>query len=151
MAGAPQQITPTVSPGYAAVLWSLTVLFAIRVAGQATQRWWPQSSLPPFGAFQGSGLPYPLLLFAQVIILALMVRATRHVAAGTYKPSVRKIRFLSWFGGVYMAGSVLRIMVGYAVPTAPPWFSTWIPAFLHLVLAGFVITLAVAGRKLLRD
>jgi hypothetical protein len=42
-----------------------------------------------------------------------------------------------------MLGSVLRIGVGLLVPAAPPWFSTWIPATLHLVLAGYVLTLAL--------
>ena len=47
-----------------------------------------------------------------------------------------------------MAGSLLRIAVGIAVPAAPAWFSTWIPALFHLVLAGYVLTLATCrGRS----
>lgn len=129
-----------------ALLWSLTILFTIRVLGQAVQRWWPQSFLPSFNAFQGSGLPYPLLLFAQLIILALMVRANLRVGAGTLSPSQGQLKFLTAFGILYMAGSVLRVVVGLAVRAAPHWFTTWIPAFLHLVLAAFVITLALYAR-----
>ena len=46
-------------------LWSvvavaaLSAAFLVRVAGQAVQRWFPQGFLPPFEAWQGSGIPYP--------------------------------------------------------------------------------------------
>lgn len=49
---------------------------------------------------------------------------------------------LAWIGGVYMLGSLLRIVVGLVLPTAPAWFSTWIPALFHVVLAGFMLTLS---------
>jgi hypothetical protein len=135
------------SPTHAALLWTLTLLFASRVLGQAIQRWWPQSFLPPFGTFQGSELEYPVLLSAQVVILALMVWATRRIGAGTLSASHAQLRFLTRFGGLYMAGSVLRIVIGLAVPVAPHWFRAWIPAFFHLVLAGFVITVALYARQ----
>jgi hypothetical protein len=84
------------------LLWFLTFLFALRVAGQAIQRWAPQSFLPPFDAFQGSNLPYFVLLGSQIVTLGAMRSAT--------------------------CG-------------APAWFSTWIPAAFHLVLAGYVLAL----------
>jgi hypothetical protein len=142
---------PTGAPTHAALLWALTLLFAARVLGQAIQHWWPQTYLPAFGAFQGSGLEYPVLLSAQVIILALMVWAASRVGAGTLSPSRVQLRFLTGFGGLYMAGSVLRIVIGLAVPVAPYWFKAWIPAFFHLVLAGFVITVASYARQHLAD
>ena len=135
----------------AALLWSLTALFALRVLGQAMQRWWPQSFLPPFDAFQGSGLGYPLLLSAQLIILVLMVRAALRVGAGTFGPSPRQRRILMGFGALYMAGSVLRIAIGLAWPTAAHWFTAWIPACFHLVLAAFVIVLALHARRCVPD
>ena len=76
-----------------ALLGLLTLLFAARVLGQALQRWWPQSFMPPFDAFQGSGLPYPVLLFAQLIILALMMRAALRVGVGALSPSPGQLRF----------------------------------------------------------
>jgi hypothetical protein len=51
-------------------------------------------------------------------------------------------RVLLWIGGIYMVGSLLRIAVGLAVPGASAWFSTWIPALFHVVLAGYVLALA---------
>lgn len=130
-----------------ALLWSLTLLFTLRVAGQAVQRWWPQPSLPPFDAFQGSGLPYLFLLSAQLIILVLMVRAALRVGAGTLSPSQGQLRFLLGFGAIYLAGSVLRIVIGVVAPAVSHWFTAWIPAFFHLVLAAFVITLALHARS----
>jgi hypothetical protein len=123
-----------------------TGLFALRVAGQAVQFWMPQSFLPASAAFQGSDLSYPILLLAQLLILALMLRTCLRIGRGKSVPDRRVGRGLAWFGGIYMAGSmagsVARIAVGIAVPSAPAWFSTWIPAFFHLVLAGFVLTAA---------
>jgi hypothetical protein len=117
-----------------AALWLLTFLFALRVAGQAIQRWAPQAWLPPFDAFQGSELPYGVLLGSQLVILAAMARFAVRV------PRPRRV-FL-WTGGIYMAGALARIAIGILVPAAPAWFSAWIPAFFHVVLAAYLLTLA---------
>jgi len=127
---------------YAAVLWLLTSLFTVRVLGQAVQHWAPQPFLPPFSQFQGSSLPYGLLLSVQLVILALMGFVSWRVQTGKFVPSLRAGMVLEWLGGIYMAGSLTRIAVGLAVPAAPDWFRTWIPAIFHIVLAGFVLTLA---------
>lgn len=121
------------------LLWFLTFLFALRVAGQAMQRWAPQSFLPPFDAFQGSDLPYPILLGSQIVILGVMAFCNLR------PPSAR--RALTWLGSFYMAGSLARIVVGLAVPGAPAWFSTWIPAVFHVVLAAYVLALAGFHRR----
>jgi len=120
----------------------LTGLFGLRVAGQAVQFWMPQSFLPTFDLFQGSNLRYSTLLLIQLLILGLMLRTCLRVGGGISVPDRRLGRGLAWFGGIYMAGSVARIAVGIAMPSAPAWFSAWIPAFFHLVLAGFVLTAA---------
>jgi hypothetical protein len=134
----------------AALLWALSFLFALRVLGQAVQRWAPQPLLPAFDEFQGSSLPYWLLLSAQILILAAMTLISWRVQAGMLAPSARAASVLAWAGGIYMAGSLVRIAVGLAVPAAPDWFRTWIPAIFHVVLAGFVLTLAVYHRRGLR-
>lgn len=133
---------------YSALLWLLTGLFAMRVAGQAIQRWLPQPFLPSFHAFQGSSLPYWGLLSAQLLILGVMMRIAWRIQAGRLAPSRRAGTVLSWIGGVYMAGALGRIVVGLVVPGAPAWFSTWIPAVFHVVLAGFVLTLALYHHRL---
>ena len=124
------------------VMTIATLLFAGRVAGQAIQTWAPQPWLPPLERWQGSSLDYSVLLGTQLLMLAAMawasVRAWREVLV--VRPTLGRV--LLWLGAIYMAGSIARIAVGLAVPGAPPWFSTWIPAIFHLVLAGFVLALA---------
>jgi hypothetical protein len=112
----------------------LTLLFSLRAAGQAIQHWAPQPYLPPFDAFQGSNLPYPVLLGSQIVILGAMAFCNLR------PPKARRALF--WFGSFYMVGSLARIAVGLAVPGAPAWFTAWIPAAFHLVLAGYVLTLS---------
>jgi hypothetical protein len=131
---------------YATALWLLACLFSLRVAGQAIQGWAPQPFLPHFDSFQGSGLPYWLLLPAQIVILGVMVLTCWRISVGLSAPNPRLGRALFYAGAVYMVGSLGRIAVGWAVPEAAPWFRTWIPAFFHVVLASYV--LAVAGYHL---
>jgi hypothetical protein len=120
----------------------LTGLFALRVTAQAVQFCMPQSFLPGFDQFQGSSLAYSTLLLSQLLILALMLRTCLRVGVGLSVPQRSLGRGLAWFGGLYMAGSIARIVVGVAIASASPWFSAWIPASFHLVLAGFVLTAA---------
>jgi len=137
------------------VMALLAGLFSLRVAGQALQFWMPQGFLPSFDSFQGSNLRYSTLLLIQLLILGLMLRTCWRISRGITVPDQRLGRGLAWAGGIYMAGSIIRIAVGLLVPSAPGWFSTWIPAFFHLVLAGFMLTAAhfhlrhsaVAGRR----
>lgn len=124
------------------LLCILLLLFALRVAGQAVQRWQPQAFLPPFEEFQGSGMPYPALLTIQLVILAVMGRICWRVRSGALDPRRRTGAILRAFGGVYMAGSLARIAVGLLMPDAPGWFTAWIPAFFHVVLATFVMVVA---------
>ena len=125
----------------------MTVLFAARVLGQAVQYWAPLPFLPAFDHFQGSGTPYGLLLAVQLVILGVMVRTAWQVHRQTLVRSARAARVLMWVGGIYLAGSVARIVVGMTVADAHAWFRTWIPAIFHLVLATYVLLVAgVHGR-----
>ena len=125
-----------------AILWTLSALFALRVGGQLLQRWAPLAFLPPFEAFQGSRLPYWLLLPSQLVILAIMARISWRVATRSLAKNPRIGKILAWLGGLYMAGSLARLGIGLATPGAPHWFTSWISGVFHLVLAGFVLTLA---------
>jgi hypothetical protein len=127
-------------------LWALTALFAARVAGQALQRWTPQPFLPPADAFQGSNLPYPALLFAQLVILAVMIAVAWRVQRGVMARNPGAGRVLGWLGAAYMAFALGRIAIGLSMPGAPDWFRTWIPAFFHVVLAGYVLTVSLYHR-----
>jgi hypothetical protein len=128
---------------YAATGWLLCAMFGARVLGQMLQRWMPQPFLPPADAFQGSSLRYGVLLSTQLVILAAMFYLTIRMQTRTLVPSRRLGVGLAWAGATYMTFSIGRIAVGLAVPEANPWFRTWIPAFFHLVLAGFVLTVSL--------
>ena len=118
------------------------MLFALRVLGQALQHWAPLAFLPRFEEFQGSNLPYWVLLTMQLVILTWMVKMTVRVAVGVPTRKARASRILAWVGGLYMLGSLARIAVGLAMADAPAWFTAWISGAFHVVLAGFVLTLA---------
>ena len=132
---------------YGGVLWTLAGLFSARVLGQAVQNWAPLPFLPAFEAFQGSGLPYPLLLSAQIAILGWMCRLAWRVSAGALIPRPRAGRVLAWAGWLYFFCMLARLVVGLAFDTASAWFEAWIPAVFHLVLAAFVLTLAAYHRR----
>jgi uncharacterized protein len=134
--------TTTKRPILGILLWLLTALFAARVAGQAIQRWAPIALLPPDHAFQGSSLPYPFLLSAQIVILVAMGYASWRASHGQLKPSRRWAVFLGAAGALYMTVALGRIAVGALAPTAPAWFRAWIPAFFHAVLASYVLALS---------
>jgi hypothetical protein len=133
---------------FIALLYGLSVLFGLRVIGQAVQRWMPQSWLPAADAFQGSGLPHELLLLSQIAILVLMLDATWRLQHFRRAMAPRTRRWIAGFGRFYLAGSLGRIAIGLSCSAAPAWFSTWIPAAFHVVLATFVLTLAHSHRRL---
>jgi len=93
--------------------------------------------------------PLQRLLSAQLVILAAMAFASWRVQSGRLVLGGRAGNALAWAGGIYMAGSLARIAVGLAVPAAPDWFRTWIPAVFHVVLAAYVLTLALCHRRVL--
>lgn len=130
-----------------ALLAVLTLAFALRVAAQALQYWSPLAALPPFADFQGSNLPYSVLLASQLLILALMAATCVRVHRQTLVVHRRTGTLLLWLGGLYMAGSVARILIGMSVADAPAWFRAWISGVFHLVLAGFVLTLGLVHHR----
>jgi hypothetical protein len=126
------------------LLAGLTAAFALRVIGQAVQDISPQPWLPAFGAFQGSGLTYPLLVAAQVAILIAMVAVTCRVAQGRWSARPAVVRTLRALGRAYLVAMLARLAIGVEMPEAGAWFAAWIPAVFHVVLATFVLTWAAA-------
>lgn len=128
------------SAAHPVLLWSLTVLFTVRVAAQAVQYASPIRVLQPFEAWQGSGLGYSVLLASQLAILAVMVRGASRISR-----RVRTVRRLGvWLvtlGGVYFGAMSVRLVLGLTMLADVSWFSKPLPAFAHLVLASYLITL----------
>ena len=125
----------------------LSLAFVARVVSQAVQRWAPVSFLPPFDDFQGSGLPYPVLLAAQVAIVALAVVVTVRMHRGKGLIGSRLVVPVTAAGAVYFAVMAVRLVLGLTVLSDSGWFSTWIPTVFHLVLASKLMLIGAYQRR----
>ena len=134
-------------------LWSIVVVaglsaaFLVRVAGQAVQRWFPQGFLPPFDAWQGSGMPYPALLACQVVILALLGVAICSMVHRAGWLNATGSRLVIVIGCAYFGLMLARLSLGLTVLGDSAWFTAWISTLLHLSLAAIVV---LWGRDQLR-
>ncbi len=117
----------------------LSMAFLLRVIGQAVQWWVPQPWLPPFDAWQGSGIPYPVLLAFQAAILVLQAYVLTRMAQAHRMMGLRASRALIVLGAVYFAVMALRLLAGLAIWTDTHWFTSWISIVFHLVLATIVM------------
>lgn len=125
----------------ACVLWVLFALFALRVTGQALVAFFGVGFLPPMEAWYSGLMPYPYLLPAQLVIIALMAKICVDFTLGRgsfYSPR----RFLAtaglWFGYAYLAAMMARAVFLWDRP---------IPIVFHWVLAAFVITVGLSHRR----
>ena len=132
---------------YSWAVSALTLAFAARVAGQALQRWAPVSFLPPFDDFQGSGLPYPVLLAAQVAILAVALAVIVRMRDNKSLISTGLIVPVAAAGALYFAVMAVRLVLGLSVLSHSEWFSTWIPTVFHLVLASKLLLISAYQRS----
>ena len=117
----------------------LSFAFLLRVVGQAIQRWMPQGWMPPFEEWQGSAIPYPVLLGAQVVILALLVVVLRWMAQERTMMGRRMSRAVIGAGSVYFGMMAMRLLVGFFWLRESVWFTAWISTSYHLVLASVVL------------
>ncbi|MXZ96350.1 MAG: hypothetical protein F4Y99_10535 [Acidimicrobiaceae bacterium] len=120
----------------------MSLAFGARVLAQAVQRWGPVSFLPPFDDFQGSGLSYPVLLGAQVFILAIIAVVLVRMHRGKGLISPRLILPVTLFSALYFVVMAVRLVLGLSVLSDSGWFSTWIPTVFHLVLASMLMLIA---------
>lgn len=127
---------------YVSVLTVLTLLFALRVAGQFIQYLAPIDLLPPFHAWQGSHLPYTVLLSFQLLILAACGVMIGGIGRHHIVPNSTLAKWLYLFGGFYFSIMLLRLLLGIGPLHEIVWFSASISAFFHMVLAAIVLTIA---------
>ena len=121
----------------------LTTAFLLRVFGQAVQRWSPVEFLPRFNDWQGSSLPYAVLLGAQIAILAIAVYVTWKMATGANVVGARWTGRILIFGIIYFATMAIRIVLGLTLLPDVDWFTSWISSSFHLVLAVKVVLIGV--------
>jgi hypothetical protein len=127
---------------YALFLTVCTVLLYLRVVGQIivvlrAPRW-----LPPMKQWQSGLLPYPVLLFAQIIVLTLMTWICLDFQRGAGRfveprwPNAGTI--FMWIGRVYFGGMVVRYVIWMWRRPDQRWFGGTIPIIFHSVVAAFV-------------
>ena len=127
----------------AIVFGFLTLAFVLRVIGQAVQLWLPVGFLPPFDDWQGSSLPYPILLGAQILIILIAGWVIRRMWLGAKLIPPRLIIPVLVLGMVYFGGMAMRILMGLTLFPESDWFTSWISSALHLVLAVQVVMIGV--------
>lgn len=133
--------TTTHDSRYGLVLAFLTLLFALRVLGQAMVAFVGVTFLPPMSHWQSGLLPYPALLSSQILILVVMVRVSVECRRGrgifgTPRPGwAFPLRTLSI---LYFAAMVLRYVLTMTFRPEMRWLGNAIPIFFHFVLAGFL-------------
>jgi uncharacterized protein len=125
-------------------VWLFTILLVLRVAGQLVvvlraPRW-----LPPMEQWQSGLLPYPVLLFAQIIVLTLMISISVNVTNGSgYFVDPRRPgmgRVVVGFSYVYFGGMVLRYIIWMWRRPDQRWFGGTIPIIFHSFVAAFLYT-----------
>lgn len=126
---------------YPMLLSALLCLFIFRVLAQLLQVLHPVTSLPELQQWQGSSLPYPILLVSQLLIVFVVVIMIRRISVGALKPTRRVGYLLLTLGGVYFIAMLLRLVLGLTLLSSVFWFATPIPAFFHLVLASIVLVI----------
>jgi len=124
--------------GRARLLWLLSTLFLGRVVGQALVAFLGVTWLPPMREWYSGLMPYPMLLPAQVAILALMIVLNAGVQRGRgplATVSTRFARFVRAFSWVYFGAVALRYVLTMALVPEQRWLGGTIPIVFHWVLA----------------
>jgi len=119
----------------------LAGLFALRVFAQLTQAVYPLSFMPPFQAWHGAVMPYPVLVVSQIVVIFVMAAVLLRVKVDAVVPRRWKYRVCFSLGGLYFAFMAFRLIAGLTFLTDHPWFSKSLPAFFHVVLASFILLL----------
>jgi hypothetical protein len=116
---------------YAIACWLLTGLFVpLLLAAEA---------------FQGV-LPHWFSLSVQAALLAGMAGASWRLQQGRLVPNPQLGRLMAWLGAAYMIVAIAGIASGLTLEAAL-WSRMRIPALMHAVLAGFVLTISLYHRR----
>ena len=123
------------------ILSVLLAAFVLRVVAQLMQAVSDVPWLPPFAAWAAGGLPYPMLVIIQIVIIAAVVEVIRKLARGDVQPRRKWAVWLFGLGAIYFVAMAFRLIAGQTFLADSAWFAASLPAFFHLVLAGIVLAL----------
>jgi hypothetical protein len=118
-------------------------MFILRVLGQALVAVGDVGFLPPFERWYSGLLPYPLLLPAQIAIVAIMLLIVRDFARSKgyfvdLQPRTGTI--LRALACIYFLAMVVRYAWTMTAHPELRWFKGTIPIWFHMVLAAFLFT-----------
>jgi hypothetical protein len=138
------RVQRSVNVSYPIVLGTLAFLFCLRVAGQALVYFLGIGFLPPMERWHSGLLPYPVLLTAQIALIAILLKIVWDVSRGAgffadLQP--RTGRILKILAYVYASAMVVRYAVTMILHPEYLWFTGTIPIWFHFVLAAFLFTL----------
>lgn len=128
-------------PSRPALMWLCLAAFVIRVLGQVEVSLCAPAWLPPFRAWESGIVPYPVLLPAQILLIAwMMVIAADHWRGSgffwvTTSGTRRALRF---FAVIYAATMLLRLVITAALPPHTLLERGLIPVIAHWDLAAFI-------------
>lgn len=128
----------------AALLWTTTALFLLRVVGQIEVWLLAPAWLPPMQAWYSGLLPYPLLLPAQILLLMLMavLAYQRTVAPAHVARNRRGLGMLRGLALAYFAVMAVRLVWTLVMHGGEFYLHGGIPIAFHWVLALFVLVYA---------
>ncbi len=121
--------------------WLLVLfgIFVFRVLAQLVQSVYPVPFLPPFGAWHGAVMAYPLLVVFQLVIIGALAVILWRVRSDAIVPRRWKYRVCFTLGGLYFWFMAFRLIAGLTFLSDNPWFARSLPAFFHVVLASFIL------------
>jgi hypothetical protein len=127
------------------VLALLTLIFLLRVLGQALVAGFGVTWLPAMEHWHSGLIPYPTLFTIQLLMLIVMTKITRDIWRGTgffarVRPSWS--RFLICVSAIYAGAMALRYVLTMTFYPEMRWFGGTIPILFHFVLAGFLYVVA---------
>jgi hypothetical protein len=125
---------------YAPILWLLTALLFGRVAGQLVVYFYAPKWLPPMGQWQSGLVPYPLLVAAQAVVLALMVSISIDFSRGAgfwVEPHPWIGGAAYWWSYLYLGAMAVRYGVRMMRRPGQRWTGGTIPIIFHSVVAVF--------------
>jgi hypothetical protein len=135
---------PTLERHYFWVLATLLFLFCLRVFGQILVAFFNVSFLPPMEEWFSGLLPYPELLTAQILIIALYGKICLDFSRGhgfVVTPRRRLGTGLLIFGSLYLGVMILRYVIRMSLYPHERWAGGCIPIFFHWVLSSFILVL----------
>jgi hypothetical protein len=125
-------------------LVALLFLFCLRVLGQILVVFLHVSFLPPMEEWMSGLVPYPELLTAQILIIALYGKVCIDFFHGRgffFAPRRPLGTCLLIFGSLYFGVMVIRYTIRMGLYPNERWTGGCIPIFFHWVLASFILVL----------